>query len=151
MAGLLKAQPQRNSKALSKKRSAYDPLPHLHYIWRCDFPRTGRIGGRALIIDADGQLFGQHIAADRSIVEALRGTSRDTGPQIKAIEIALTCGVGPRIIWRSRSWPLGPASEVYLHRDARRPVHQPEGAGHSLGLEGSWHGVMNAARERSVW
>ena len=67
-----------------------------------------------------------------SLVEALRRHQRDSGPRsgVRSASISLLLGSGARRSMRAFESDLqGPALGGLSARDARRPVHQPEGAG----------------------
>ena len=65
-----------------------------------------------------------------SIVEALRGTERDTGPRSRGDPADLVLlGGGAQPVRGLRERPQGPALGGLSARDAGRPVHQPQGAG----------------------
>ncbi len=80
-----------------------------------------------------------------SIVEALRGTGRDTGLDNTAIRLIADYWEGVRAQYKAfESGLASPASEVYLHEMPGGQFTNLKAQARSLGLEERWHEVARA-------
>jgi pyruvate carboxylase len=82
-----------------------------------------------------------------SIVAALQNTPRDTGSMSSAQRVLRLLGTGAQFYTPFDTAPKTGQRRGLSARDARRPVHQPQGAGHRHGPRPRWPEIARTYAE----